>query len=185
MNILETSEQQRLWDRLPQESDQAWAAFREYRDLGLTRSVQRVADILARSTAHIFTYSSKYNWRHRVIAYEKHLDGQRLQVHEDAVRDMARRHAVAGEFIWRKAVKVIEQTPIDKISIREAVAMFRAGTPVERAARSADHPPRVPIHLSEEADETPANDMPAPEPTPEEVEAELGFAANGAAVDPA
>ena len=175
MGVADTQDSQRLWDRLPQESDQAWAAFREYRDLGLTRTVQRVADIVGKSAAHIFTYSSRYDWRRRVIAYEKHLDGQRLEIHEQTVRDMARRHAVAGEFIWRKALKVIEATPVDQITIREAVSMFRAGTPVERAARAADHPPQAPKHLHFEPE--PDEEAALPEPTPEEVDAELGYEA--------
>ena len=161
----------RPWDRLPRESDQAWQAFREYRDLGPGRTAQRVADIVGKSTFHIHTYSSRFAWVQRARAFEEWLDGKRIDEFEKSVRDMARKHALAAEFMWRKAMEVIQKTPVEEITIRDAIAMFRAALPMERTSRAADLPPPRPMHVMPPAQEP--DPEAAPEPTPEQLEAQL------------
>lgn len=131
----------RPWDRWPQESDQAWQAFREYRDFGPDRTAQRVAERIGKSTFHLQTYSSRYDWVRRVRAWEAHVDDLRQKEFEAVTRKMAQQHAEAAQYLWQRAIKVIDSVPDDQITVREAVSMFRAALPMERLARAADHPP--------------------------------------------
>ncbi len=126
------------WDRQHGESDEAWQAFVEYRDMGLTRSAKRVAELLGKSESHLHSYSSKFSWRERVNAFEQHLDHHRQDEHEKVVRKMSEDHALASGFMLRKAMEVIKNTPSSEIGIREAIAMFRAAIPVERMSKEAE-----------------------------------------------
>lgn len=126
------------WDRKEGESDDAWQAFVEYRDLGLSRTVRRAAEILGKSESHLNGYSYRFSWRERVNAFEEHLDHHRQDEHEKAVRDMTKDHALASGYMLRKAMQVIQNTPASEIGVREAIAMFRAAVPIERLSREAD-----------------------------------------------
>lgn len=50
------------YDRLPQESDPAWSAFQTFRDLGVDRSLPRVAESCTKSVSLM---KGRYGW-HRV-----------------------------------------------------------------------------------------------------------------------
>src|SRR5438477_2643353 len=53
------------WERLPEETPRAWAAFARYRDAGPTRSMAKVAaaEGLAPSTRrHLARWASRYRW---------------------------------------------------------------------------------------------------------------------------
>jgi hypothetical protein len=62
------------WDKQPGESSKAFAAFAVYRDLGLERSLTRVARQLNKSIQLISRWSLNHDWRSRVEAFEVHAD---------------------------------------------------------------------------------------------------------------
>lgn len=79
------------WQRQPNETPKAYAAFAVYRDLGVgrsidkayaaTRAVQRQADgksASRRASRYWMEWSTKYHWVERVTAYDDHLM-QKLQ----------------------------------------------------------------------------------------------------------
>lgn len=50
------------WDRLPVESDPAWAAFTCYRDMQPKRSIARVARTLGKNDSLLDRWSSRHRW---------------------------------------------------------------------------------------------------------------------------
>lgn len=78
------------WDRQPDESNPAWEAFRIYRDMGLTRSLTKVAAEVGKSTTLLGRWSKRHTWPLRTSAYDKDVDRQwQLTMKEE--RDKANR----------------------------------------------------------------------------------------------
>lgn len=67
------------WDRQPKETDQAWAAFVVYRDMGLQRTLWRAAEILGKPKPErvLEELSARLGWRFRVESWDRHQDAMR------------------------------------------------------------------------------------------------------------
>ncbi|NJM73017.1 MAG: hypothetical protein HC862_24320 [Scytonema sp. RU_4_4] len=67
----------RVWERLPDESLKAWTAFQMYRDLGSVRSYSKVAIALGKSPAtykrRLEIWGSKFSWVKRCRQYDLYL----------------------------------------------------------------------------------------------------------------
>ena len=80
------------WEQQPGESAKAFEAFAIYRDMGVERSVRKVAQQLNKSLTLIGRWSSNHNWPERARAYDRDLD---KRAHDQAVREvrnMTNRH---------------------------------------------------------------------------------------------
>ncbi len=73
------------WDREPNESAKAYAAFVVYRDMGLERSIQKVAQKCAKSCSLLKRWSSDYAWVDRAWDYDRHLQELRLRAAEQDI----------------------------------------------------------------------------------------------------
>lgn len=82
-----------LWDRQPRETDQAWDAFRRYRDLLQDRSLAKIAREVGKSTALMERWSRKWQWNRRAYEYEVYLDRAAQQEAHRERGKMAVRHA--------------------------------------------------------------------------------------------
>lgn len=85
------------WEKLPKESWKAFEAFALYRDLGVTRSIAKVAKLLGKSESLLGRWSANHRWGDRVSAYETRLARMRLDADESEVEQMRRRElAMSG-----------------------------------------------------------------------------------------
>lgn len=57
------------WERLPDETEPAWNAFKTYLDMD-DRSYIKVAERLKKSSTLIYRWASKYNWGERARAWD-------------------------------------------------------------------------------------------------------------------
>lgn len=80
------------WERFTGESTPAWDAFRTYRDMP-DRSLSKVARELGKSKTLMDRWSRAHRWQYRTVAYDAEQDRLRLQEQNQAILDMARRHA--------------------------------------------------------------------------------------------
>ena len=87
----------RPYERLEDESDPAWEAFKAYRDLALGRTQRQVATALEKSTTLIARWSSDHNWRKRTHAYDMEMDRRKLIGDLKGVEDMRRRQVKLGQ----------------------------------------------------------------------------------------
>lgn len=62
------------WDRQSGESPPAWEAFQKYRDMGLARSLAKVAQDLSKSKPLLSGWSSKHAWVLRAAAWDAEQD---------------------------------------------------------------------------------------------------------------
>jgi hypothetical protein len=69
----------RPYDRLPGETAKAYAAFSLYRDMGIERSFESVADQLSKSCTLIRRWAAKYNWSERIDFWDLEQDYQLQQ----------------------------------------------------------------------------------------------------------
>lgn len=82
-----------VWEKLPRESYKAFEAFALYRDLGVARTLGKVAEALRKSETLIGGWSSKNRWVERAGEYDAHMDRLRRDAAEDEVLAMRRREA--------------------------------------------------------------------------------------------
>lgn len=77
----------RPWDRLDNETDRAWSVFQVYRDMvPAHRSIEEayrtaregwddpMPDPSANVKAHVYAWSATYNWKERVLGYDRYID---------------------------------------------------------------------------------------------------------------
>jgi hypothetical protein len=80
-----------FFDQQPKESSRAFAAFIAYRDLGLRRSCNAVADQLKINASSVLELSKRHNWQERVRAWDAHLDRETQDIQFEAVKIMKKR----------------------------------------------------------------------------------------------
>ena len=59
------------FERLKGEKAEQWQAFKIYRDMGSTRSMQELARIMKRPVRTMYLWSNKFNWLERIKSYEE------------------------------------------------------------------------------------------------------------------
>lgn len=78
------------WDRTPNESDRAWAAFQIYLGLGPDRSFAETARRFGCSLSNVKNHwCYKNNWASRACAYDKEVAREAIQARVDAAREAA------------------------------------------------------------------------------------------------
>lgn len=65
------------WERLPEETGPAWAAFVIYRDLGPSRTLEKAAKTLGKHSSTLSEFGRKWNWEPRVRAWDAEVDRAR------------------------------------------------------------------------------------------------------------
>lgn len=86
----------RPYERRDDESDQAFAAFVMYRDLGLERSQRKVAAALNKSETLMGRWAAAHKWRKRTLAYDMEVDRRKRVGDLKGVEDMRRRQIKLG-----------------------------------------------------------------------------------------
>ena len=90
------------FERLPLETDKAYAAFTVYLNLGAQRSTQAVANKLGKCAQLIRRWSSQWRWSERVAAHGAHL----ATIERETAEVLARSKAVG----WVKRQQELRET---------------------------------------------------------------------------
>jgi hypothetical protein len=77
------------WDRLPEERDKPYTAFQVYLNLGVSRSLLKVAAELSKSEALIKRWSAEFGWVERARAFDADLAYQAMEGRREAMRHAA------------------------------------------------------------------------------------------------
>jgi hypothetical protein len=166
------------WERLTEETPQAFQAFAVYRDLGLTRSAAKVAKELGKSQTIISRWSSANSWVIRAEMWDREQDRVRLLAQVEESRRMGERHADLGVKLLDKAlIKLASMSKAEakRMSIHQLVWLVRAGSQLERRARG--EPDRVlAVTGGSDGDPTPLDAL-----TEAEIDAQLQMATREAA----
>lgn len=132
------------WERQPDESSKAFAAFVVYRDLGPSkRSLDAVGRRLAdapvkrKRGAHgtILDWSARYLWVNRASAWDAEQDRIGRQAQLDAIREMHRRHAEAAVSLLTKALDRLKAMKPEELSPAHLLNFVVESAKLERLAR--------------------------------------------------
>lgn len=125
------------WERLPEETSRAYKAFCIYRDMGPSRSIQKVAQEWSSGghTSRLKEWSSKSHWTERATAYDEYLDEIRRSEQEDEIREMAERHAREAQLLQDKAIEKLESLNIDEMKPQDVVKFYDIAVKIERLSR--------------------------------------------------
>ena len=123
------------WERQPGESEQAFEAFKIYRDLGVRRSNAEACKQLSKSRQLISRWKSKYEWDDRVRAYDNDLEKQQ---HAEAVKnlkDMTGRHIKIAMSLQRKALEALDKLKVEDMTPKDIKEYIKMATELERLNR--------------------------------------------------
>lgn len=136
--------QPRPWDRLPAETDRAFAMFCEYRNLGPQgRSLSVLCEKHGAGRRSVIArWSSTHNWVERVAAYDSHIN-QRLEDAEfDALRDMQKVHVEEARSLQDIAVESLrryreemDRNPKKRLSEQAILQYITQAANLERLTR--------------------------------------------------
>ena len=117
------------WDRRDGETSKAYAAFRQYRDLGPLRTVEQMRGV-GRTSAE--RWSARWDWQARAVAWDDatHMadDARRLE----AIRTMHDTHQRAGRVAMSKALAALQRLEPDQIPPYAAARLLELGARLER-----------------------------------------------------
>ena len=124
------------WERQkPEETVKQFEAFCLYRDMGKTRTLQKVADELSKSGALIRRWSAKNNWLERVALWEDEQDRLiRIELTKD-IGAMRKRHADIAKAMLMKAARALQKLPDDEIKASDISRMVEIASKLERLSK--------------------------------------------------
>ena len=130
------------WERQENETPKQFEAFVVYRDMGEDRSLQKVANQLAKSRQLLTRWSSANNWVERCRAWDNEQDRLlRLEQIKD-IKKMRKRHADTGTLMVAVAQKALQKMIDPKtkelkedITANEISRLVEVGSKLERLSR--------------------------------------------------
>lgn len=127
-----------LWERQKGESAQAYEAFVIYRDLGLERSLSKVAQQLDKSRTLMGRWSGDWNWVERCRAWDNAKDAEARRAALQKYKDMNARHVKIALQLQQKALKAMEELPDDALSAKDIMTFIDKAISIEKMTRQDD-----------------------------------------------
>jgi hypothetical protein len=160
-----TLDSQPVFSRFPGETPRAFSAFTAFFELGHSRSLPVVADLLGENHDTVKRWSSKFRWSNRIHSANSSLLQQ--QTHAQAAAqarqtaDWSRRATEYREREWETAQKVLaaiqcflddfSDQHVEKMSLSQVSRAFQIASTVARATLcgsfASDEPAMVPIQI--------------------------------------
>jgi hypothetical protein len=131
------------WDRLPNERSKAYRFFCLYRDLGPTRTLEKLSHVKdsdlnrVATRANLKVYSRKYQWVARARSYDDYRAEKERIDNERHILEMNRRQAEDGRFFQRIAVESLKELEPEELRPTDVDRIFNTGVKTERLARGA------------------------------------------------
>lgn len=123
------------WERQEGESAKAFEAFCVYRDMGLNRSIRKVAEELSKSETLMARWSGNYNWVERATQWDSEQDRAVRQQQLDDIKKMRKRHADLAQSMLIKAARALQRLPDDEIKASDVSRMVETASKLERISR--------------------------------------------------
>lgn len=131
-------ERPEAWERQPGESAAAWEAYACYRDLGLSRSISKVADTLRKARTLVERWSTNHQWVIRVEAFDREQDRLWRAERQQASREVARRHARLATAAQSKIIVQLQQLDPSRLSPADVIRWLEVTIRLERQAYGMD-----------------------------------------------
>jgi hypothetical protein len=136
------------WERLPDETSKAYAAFRQYRDLGPTRTVTAMSGVSQISAGR---WARQHRWPARAAAWDAEAyrieDARRL----DQIREMDENHQRAARALLTAGLRALQD--LGPLTPHQAARFVDLGTRLERSALLGEHLPPPALAIVEPDDD--------------------------------
>lgn len=126
------------WDRLDGEGEKPYQAFILYRDMGLERTYQAVADELQKSYTLIRRWKDKFEWEQRVLAYDNHLQKDALKEAKKQAKEMRERQAKVGMYLQKMALEGLKSLNPKELTAKDLRLLLKDGIEIERRSRTEE-----------------------------------------------
>ncbi len=126
------------WERQKGESAQAFEAFSTYLGMGAERSQQAVSKKLSKSRQIISRWSSAWDWKERVRAYENDLEREARKKAIASRKDMVDRHIGIAMQLQKKALEALKEMSVEDMSPKDVKEFIKMATDLERLNRTLE-----------------------------------------------
>lgn len=123
------------WEMMEDERPKPFEAFCIYRDMGLDRTIAKVAKQLSKSYQLMSRWASQYNWGERVAAWDREQDRVARESQLSEIAKMRNRHAKLATDMLAKAAAALEKLPPDEVKASDVSRMVEVASKLERLAR--------------------------------------------------
>lgn len=123
------------WERQDKETPKQFEAFVVYRDMGEERSLQKVANQLAKSRQLLTRWSSANNWVERCTEWDREQDRISRQEQIKSIKKMRERHAKLAEAGLVKAAQALAKMNPEDFKPADIPKFFEACSKLERISR--------------------------------------------------
>ena len=127
------------WDKMEKETAKSYSAFCVYRDMGLSRSLDKTRLALGKEkpgyNRTLEEWSSKYEWVARATAYDAYLLREQREKAEEERLKMSERHAKQAMAIQQKIVTRLQSLDANMLSPSDLIKWLDVSVKIERLAR--------------------------------------------------
>jgi len=125
------------WSKLSNETSRQYEAFCIYRDMGIERSILKVAYEWSAGghQSKLKEWSSKYHWVERASAYDEHIDEIKRARNEEAIIEMSARHADYSLQIQEKAIEALKLVKPEELKPNDLIKWYDVAVKIERLSR--------------------------------------------------
>ena len=113
------------WERLENESDTAFSAFKIYLELD-ERSYPKVAEKLSKSLTLIKRWAKKYDWKNRAVAWDNSLLEEVRQKTKQNLGKIIKRQLKISEMIQNRTAEEIQKKDLSKTSLKVLSEAFHS-----------------------------------------------------------
>ncbi len=120
------------WERQKGESRKAFAAFVVYRDMGESRSTEKVGKEGGKSWGLIQRWCTRWHWVDRCASYDDYFDRQQRNAREQEIIEMNRRHVTIARGLLARVTARLAKMNEEEIGVQSLAPLLRSAAEVER-----------------------------------------------------
>lgn len=125
-------EERKPWERLPNETPEAFEAFKEYRDMGAERSVAKVGEKLGKNTSLMERWSAKHDWVKRAQAWDDEIEREASKNRLKEIGQMRARQRKQALKMQLKGLELMKGINVGDAKLSEIVSLMKLGMEQER-----------------------------------------------------
>lgn len=148
------------WEPAQGERSSSYRYFLQYRDMGESRSLAKLAGALGKSKQAMEQLSQRWRWQARLTAWDRDVAEREARALIEERVEAAKRHAQEGRLMQVKGVQRLNEMAHSSLTVEQATRMIDVGVSIERTAMDLDRlrvelsgPGGGPIEMSEVADD--------------------------------
>lgn len=126
------TEERKPWERLPNETPEAFEAFKEYRDMGAERSVAKVGEKLGKNTSLMERWSAKNDWVKRAQAWDDEIEREASKNLLKEIGKMRSRQRKQALKMQVKGLELLKGINVGDAKLSEIVSLMKLGMEQER-----------------------------------------------------